>query len=530
MPNFTFKRRKSQPLTVAVPQTEAHPEQHPEKPLSSPHKLSAVDKKIHPDLNLLAEELESSLGHDSVVDVSPISQRSTTTDEAGFASLPPSVRKNRASISTHLRAFSDGMKQDPSNETSQADLRSVRTTSTRRKPFRGQPLFTGVTCPSLPSPPSVVASPPSPGGRWPTFGCKTAYDTPTNNQNDNEPHGRDSLSRRSIQSRATSHSRGSTDTEPRTPRSFAYSQYNSTQQSFSSQVFENNFSSPSPGTFGIPTPSSLSGVTFGSSKSSRIGNQAGPPPLPPLDHPAFRTMSTGQPLVSQALKDQIAEATQEHYRSQSLPSFAPSSSHSSRTRNAGFTKRMENAGKRKSSVPKTSSHENSSKNAKPMKESSSSKTRHARATSKSSLGSSRRSSAEYSAKKASSTGHGGEYEQCWEVQVSQEMFRLALDGGGQQNVRAPILLPNRDIKASGKARGDNVGSSSDPLQSPLCLLTVSPSHFFPSSYLSIHFLDFNLSCYIAAHWRGTRPSFTLFTTRRVSFLLFKRNKTDSSMV
>lgn len=512
MPTFTFKRRKSQPLTVAVLQTEARPEQHPEKPLPSPHKSSPVDKKIHPDLNLLAEELESSLGHGSVVDVSPISQR---TDETGFASLPPSVRKNRASISTHLRAFSDGMKQGPSKETSQADLRSVRTTSTRRKPFRGQPLFTGVTSrnsPSLPSPPSAVANPPSPGGRWSTFGRKTAYDTPTNSQYDDEPHGRDSLSRRSIQSRATSRSRGSTDTEPRTPKSFAYSQYNSTQQSFSSQVFENNFSAPSPGTFGIPTPSSLSGVTFGSSQSSRIGNQAGPPPLPPLDHPAFRTMSTGQPLISQTLKDQIAEATQEHYRSQSLPSLAPSSSHSSRTRSAGFTKRMQNAGKRKSSIPKTGSHEISSKNAKPMKESSSSKTRHSRATSKSSLGSSRRSSAEYSAKKASSTGHGGEYEQCWEVQVSQEMLRLALDGGGQQNVRAPISLPNRDIKASGKARGDNVGSSSDPFQSPLCILTVSLSHFPSSFYLSIHFLDFNLSCYIAAHWRGRRPSF-IFTAR-----------------
>jgi hypothetical protein len=492
MPNFTFKRRKSEPLTGAVPQTEAHPEQHPENPLPSPHKLSAVDKKIHPDLNLLAEELESPLGHDRVVDVSPISQRTTTTDEADFASLPPSVQKNRASINTHLRALSDGMKQGPSKETSQADLRSVRTTSTRRKPFRGQPLFTGVTSknsPSLPSPSSAVASPPSPGGRWSAFGRKTAYDTPTNNQYDNEPYCRDSLSRRSIQSRATSRSRGSTDTEPRTPRSFAYSQYNSTQQSFSSQVFENNSAAPSPGTFGIPTPSSLSGVTFGSSKSSRVGNQAGPPPLPPLDHPAFHTMSTGQPLISQALKDRMADATQGRYRSQSLPSLAPSSSHSSRMQSAGFTKRMQNVGKRESSIPKTSSHEISSKNEKPMKESASSKIWHSRATSKSSLGSSRRSSAEYSAKKASSTGHGGENEQCWEVQVSQEMLRLALDvGGGQlQNVRAPILLPNRDINASGKARSDNVGSS-DPLQSPLCLLTVSPSHFFPSSYLSIHFL------------------------------------------
>ena len=475
MPNFTFKRHKSEPLTVAVPQTEARPEQHPEKPLPSPHKLSAVDKKIHPDLNLLAEELESSLGHDSVVDLSPISQRTTMTDEAGFASLPPSVRKNRASISTHLRAFSDGMKQGSSKETSQEDLRSVRTTSTRRKPFRGQPLFTGVISKNSPS---TVASPPSPGGRWSTFGRKTAYDTPTNSQYNDESHGRDSLSRRSIQSRATSRSRGSTDTAPRTPKSFAYSQYNSTQQSFSSQVFENNFSAPSPGTFGIPTPSSLSGVTFGSSQSSRIGNQAGPPPLPPLDHPAFRTMSTGQPLLSQTLKDQTAEATQEHYRSQSLPSLAPSSSHSSRTRGAGFTKRMQSAGKRKSSIPKTS-HEASSKNAKPMKESSSSKTRHSRATSKSSLGSSRRSSAEYSAKKASSTGHGGEYERCWEVQVSQEMLRLALDGGGgQQNVRAPILLPNRDINP---ARSDNVGSSSAPITS------LSP-HGFPVSFFPFSIL------------------------------------------
>ncbi|TFK27669.1 hypothetical protein FA15DRAFT_754059 [Coprinopsis marcescibilis] len=217
-------------------------------------------------------------------------------------------------------------------------------------------------------------------------------------------------------SRDTSRSRNS-DTESvwATPRSTFYSRYNS---SSSVHGTSQDLSVPSPSyTFGPHTPNKTPEKRTRTA-AMYFNHLETPPPLPPLDHPAFQfpitpsrkfkfpTMRSTERPVSQQMDQNQPRA------SRSLPSVGLTRSVSA---NAASPKKAHRNSKQLSmSSSKAEGHPIASR-----------RSRHTRSESKSSITSSRRSSAEFSAKNASLTGKDNGYDETWEVKVSKELLRLS---------------------------------------------------------------------------------------------------------
>ena len=243
--------------------------------------------------------------------------------------------------------------------------------------------------------------------------------------------------------------------------------YNSTGSTLSYNL-ERDGLLPSPHTFGIPTPPKEP-IAESAADNSYFGFRETPPPLPPLDHPAFRQASrnhissTSNRFPIQTNRDDVQDRFTRH--SHSLPSLAHSGSSDTQCDIKSAKKRHRSFREEWSSINKTN------------------KKQHNRNDSVASSIGTRRYSAEYSAKKASSVGHEDKQDECWEVQVSKEMVRLALDA------TSPF----------GKACGKNVGF-------PIC----HQSSFIPFIFLVFFFL-FSL----AGAWRGIGAWFTVSFARRV---------------
>ena len=179
-------------------------------------------------------------------------------------------------------------------------------------------------------------------------------------------------------------------------------------------------------TFGVRTP------TRSLSSSGRrvkvedgfFNHQETPPPLPPLDHPAF-TQAT------QAVSPTITFQTSGVRRSTSSGAAAQTHSNppvirrivrrSSGSSTLGCTRPRRSASK-SSTLPREAGSRNGE-----------GKKSHSRTQSKNSLASSansgRRSSAEYSARQASLIG-SDKSQDSWEVQVAKELLRLSLQVSG----------------------------------------------------------------------------------------------------
>ena len=172
---------------------------------------------------------------------------------------------------------------------------------------------------------------------------------------------------------------------------------------------------------------------------SYFGFRETPPPLPPLDHPAFlqasksHISSTSNLFPIKTIHGDVQDKFLRH--SHSLPSLAHS-----------YTQFDIKSAKRR--------HRRASSRSNRFREElrSIKTTKHNRNDSVASSIGTRRSSAEYSAKKASSVGQEGKRDECWEVQVSKEMVRLAL-GEGLPQVYA-------STSPFGKACDKNVGFQS----------------------------------------------------------------------
>ena len=461
MPGFFSHRRKLSPAPAgnwaAIP--------------NSLYTKSFVGQKIHPDLNSLAEELSSSKGHE-LLDMTA-DKGDPYAEATGFVGLEPSTRGIRRQNEAHTRT------QEPQPVAMELEyqpfgipvLDSASDIITENFPNvesrEDDNCLPDATSSPSSSPISIKAS--SSKNRWSIFGSNRARalhrnsDASNATSNVSRPRSQSSSS----QPRSHSTSQRIAGAASRTPKS-QYSMYNSTG-STPSYNLERDGLLPSPHTFGIST-SPKEPIAESADDNSYFGFRETPPPLPPLDHPAFRQASrnhissASNHFLIQTNRDDVQDKFTRH--SHSLPSLAHSGSSDTQYD-------IKRAKKRHRSLREDSELTSINKT----------KKQHNRNDSVASSIGTRRYSAEYSAKKASSVGHEeNKQDECWEVQVSKEIVRLALDG------TSPF----------GKACGKNVGFS-------IC----HQSCFIPFIFL----VFFSLS--LAGVWRGIGAWFTISFARRV---------------
>ncbi|KAF9464134.1 hypothetical protein BDZ94DRAFT_1257078 [Collybia nuda] len=256
-----------------------------------------------------------------------------------------------------------------------------------------------------------------------------------------------------------------TSTTPATPRSTSKSEKSRTRNDASISTLEsrsrssaydheNYTSASSPHTFGIPTPPS-SGFAFVSRR--RFHSSEKPPPLPPLDHPAFSAGPIMRPVGIIRVKPSFSTSLTGRGKTSrqqgqprhtvSLPSFSyvsgnsvaiPGSSYRSRQR-ARTQSRIRVTG---IFAGRSTPYQSSVGRNNP---------RHTRSQSRGNRDK-RRKSAEFSAMQASSVSCGSGLAGGWEAQVSREMLRISLGGRWE--------LPDFKMVAGapelGPTRGDNV--------------------------------------------------------------------------
>jgi len=219
-------------------------------------------------------------------------------------------------------------------------------------------------------------------------------------------------------------------------------------------------SSRSRNTFGLPSPSSASFET--QRKSS--GSPDTVPPMPPLDHPAFRsvidqTIRAGSQASFQFPSFSTSDDDDDRYGprlSQSLPSLAGQS----RTSPSEHKIKPAGAGTdSKTKLVKSSLEPNilPDSHSTPALH----RSQHRRSQSESS---SRRASAEYSAMQACSQSTMKDIPESWEARVSKEIVRISLDEQHQKVVPTSTRHHHRAGSTSqiGKARGDHVSDSRSP--------------------------------------------------------------------
>ena len=440
MLSFFSRRRKlhSPPVgnSAVLPRFTATP--------NSPYNNSFVEQKIHPDLNSLADELASSQGH-KLPDMTAENEN-TCVEVTGFIGLEPSTKRSRRQNGTHTRT------QEPQPVTMGQQFGIPDTNNPENFPHAknggNNTRLPGITSPSSDSPTSITAS--SPKKSWSIFGRNNTARVPHRKSNASSATSNASRSRSqstSSQRRTRSTSQSIETSQPRTPKSQRSNSTHHTRSTPKSQRSNSTHHTrstscynllPSPHTFGIPTPPQQP-ITRSGHDNSYFGFREIPPPLPPLDHPAFRqasknhTSSTSNFFPTQKMHGDIQEKFPRH--SHSLPSLGHSGS-------IGRQRDIKSSGKRHR---RASSKSNSLRR---ERLSSTGKTNtkqyHRNDSVASSIGV-RRSSAESSARKASSVDNkGGKRDECWEAQVSKEMVRLALH--------------KFDAASSfGIARGENVG-------------------------------------------------------------------------
>ncbi|TFK40474.1 hypothetical protein BDQ12DRAFT_721124 [Crucibulum laeve] len=460
---FPRRRRKLPPRYVdsqSSPQPAAPP---PQNAMPPPRLVPFVERKIHPDLNALAAQVdpsphrEQSLKKETCRRTRPSSHSSyyeRKSSSVEFLPLSPSVRRKKPREKRRIESPIDAYTSTP---------RSVS-----------------------PLPPFNVGS----SHDWPTFGRKQARNSLT----PSDPRGRNISSSDILQEeydtsirsrhRASWRHSASTDTQPHTPTSVNFTPHS---RSGSSRDLVHRDLAPSRNTFGFPTPPS-SGFTFRSTRrSSSFNFEETPPPLPPLDHPAFHISSDtfgreARSILPQLLENESIPET--ITRSRSLPSLPKTQikyhrSGTERSRNGRHPLRRSTIGPstRKSNrihAKQVFDHRPSQTSLKvPRRDSKNNMT---------SIGSSRRSSADYSAKRASSIGQSSEHEETWEVLVAKEMVRLSSRSSNLEPLGSHLgTAPNQDTPfstfgSSSQARGDNVGviSLSSLVTIVLCcLLTLS---------------------------------------------------------
>jgi hypothetical protein len=428
---------KGQNLRTTLPQSRLEPMDTTSNP--------PVDRRIHPDLNSLVAE-----------DTRPIRDSIDTLNvPSGFAPLHPSPRRRMANVGAYVSDRSDSagvaavLKGTPSGPCvtsfGLADVRRPHDDGTQmptKKPNISSP--TSLTN-QLSSTTSLSGEQSTSGEEWPTFGRTRSgpgefgefVDTHTKSNNSATPD--------------SDYEKGKSRTQ--------YDASTSTldSRSRSSSIYGHYNTASSPHTFGIPTPPS-SGFTFGSRR--QLHSSDTPPPLPPLNHPAFLVDSTTRPVdvtrtkyafsASLAGKGKVTRQPKRPRHASSLPSLSGRVKVSGQPFSPKRSRKRARTQSRTTAIEIFPDHRTLNQTSTPRNH-----YRHSTISRSQSRGSNsgRRVSADFSAAQASSVSHGSGIAESWEAQVSRAMVQISL-GEKQEWPESKMIAEGAE---SGQARGHNVG-------------------------------------------------------------------------
>lgn len=511
MPNFITRLKRRTSSVASTNQVQTPPQNVPAM-VTSPHVRAIheeppVDRRIHPDLNSLVADYDPPprLPAGNVLSSAEVAADLSASSVADFVALQPSTRKqSMPDASIHHSPVPEPLSSTSVPETSSGASPGPSPSSSRKQGLLSR-LANLSTGSSSSVPPSISALPP---GGWSTFGRGRKETLPAPRDSAefaNSPRitsGSSSLP----PSRTTSHSHHTgIETQPQTPTSASHSHSYTTPQSQSHSSHNHTRTTPvSPHTFGNSTPPS-SGFTFGSRghhSPPYIHGQT-PPPLPPLNHPAFR-LPTSSTFNASRARDVLAALSDEGSldnaaMQQKVPRLSlsmPSMSqprHASLTGSTRSTTRIKRMSTRSQSRLRTRTYSkvkameifpvSTSRSSMEIHESTS--RRHSRTKSSSSSKiSDRRASADFSAIQASALGHSrGD---SWEAQVAERIVRMSLgeQGWPEDNAhKRPVadrVRDAEDLTGLGQARGNNVGDLVFASHlSVVVLLTLLPFPFPP---------------------------------------------------
>ncbi|KAF7365607.1 hypothetical protein MVEN_00434200 [Mycena venus] len=275
------------PAAAPLPTQPTAPEEAPSSPL---------ERKIHPDLDSLVANWTPPVAS-SRSQSDPV----TAVSETVPSSPPPFSTALRPSTRRHSIDGVTPVLRPPQTDTHLEDLPEVSVpipfTAQPQPPTRTQRLLTRLTGAASPPSSSTNLATTSTAVGWSTFGRKAK-----NGGDNNRPH----LTEFGEQGRGSPAPSHGTSLSRSVSQSRSPSQVNLGTPSTTSQQLEDSVSTSGHGrpmTPGSDLPSPSSGFTFGSQgrmsgRASASGSPA--PPMPPLDHPAFRGMGRTPHSASQS--------------------------------------------------------------------------------------------------------------------------------------------------------------------------------------------------------------------------------------
>lgn len=422
------------------PSTSQHSQSHAtsvtpiRRPMRMPggwSEMSPLERKIHPNLESLVTEDAI-----PIFDIGPSATPSVAKGDTalGFVPLPPSTRK--PSTSRYLKDSGDNSRLSDVGRPSrgQAD-RSIQWSDgkSHQQPQSHSHIARST---SLPKATALSADTACANLSGETFGgeAKLTYSQVEDSNLSSDTH-----------------SVPATPGPDANPRADTRARDNSSSGSYSNSPQKLESTTPSPHTFGIPTPPS-SGFTFGTRRRwTRVSSET-PPPLPPLDHPAFQSSSVSSSNINGSRVMRIFtvpslrlekddEQTKHPRHASSLPSMS---------RRAQSSNRSLNHGREHARTQSRAKKQETSPGILPMQSTPRRKFRHSRTQSKESNSSSRRASAEFSAAQAAIIRNDIE---SWEARVSREMVQMSF---GEKLRPGSPKAAGLGVSELGKARGHNV--------------------------------------------------------------------------
>lgn len=417
---------------------DAMPQNHPTPPNTdpSPH----VDRRIHRDLNSLVAEDATHIPNS--ID--------TLSIPTGLAPLHPSPRRYKSNFNVRvLGAVRDERASPGTSVTSAFGLADVSRPNDVSRMLEGTPRRNfsspgGLGRNLSPKADSLDNIQPE---EWPTFGRTRQRPGEFGELVDTRP----ATPATPISASEGEKSRARHDASTSTLDSHSHS--HSRSSSVYAHGYPNSISSPH--TFGIPTPTSSDFTPFGTRRQFHSSDT--PPPLPPLDHPAFLTCSATRPIdatrtkhafsASLGRKNKTAQQSKQPRHAASLPSLSGrSGSGAGKVGSPIWSRQRARTQSRTRVIGIFSDHST------PNQSNKGRNNRHGSSSQSRGSNSSRRVSAEFSAMQASSISQGSGLAESWEAQVSREMLRISLG----ENRECPDSKVVAGATELGSTRGNNV--------------------------------------------------------------------------
>ncbi|KAL1748342.1 hypothetical protein HDZ31DRAFT_79702 [Schizophyllum fasciatum] len=466
MPSL-FTRLRRRAFTVSNPAPP--PPAPPSPPLpSASSDPSPLPRKIHPDLNALAEDLQNETrSSGSQSHRRAVSSKPPSSDAHARPSSAHSPESSRTHLTRTPSPGDDALAGLPASPGRRIMARLTHLASRSAPTVARSPLHTPSppASPHLTPPRSAHDQRPSTSEttRWATFGRSPPGGKPPTQLALPEEFGgycssaseqSPSVSTRSYHTDGTgrsTHTLGNPAACPITPASTSAP---------ADLLPQPPIATPSAHTFGSPTPPS-SGFTF--SKSLPASQKSRPPPLPPLSHPAFG--SARRTLFRTATHTSAREPARRKQRALATSASMPAMRRRRRRESTGWSGGEHTIPEAPRSLERV------------YKRSLSRGRSHARTES-------RRSSAEFSARQASL--HTTEEGAPWEALVSREMVSLSLGRLTSKPGASGQLQPSAVFASAPAALASTPGSlPSSPSALPLPSASSAAASFVSSSCLSV---------------------------------------------